>query len=139
MARLQTWLQEVLISTDGEQTFKNIGCPDSVSLDGTNAEIDASCFDDGQDEFILPGKRSRSFNVNGIYDEDSEGQDCLYLANEDAVTVSVIYRPAGTGTGLRQYKFKISLTGFNIDGTGDVVRYAMTSRVQGAVTRTVQS
>lgn len=115
MARIQGRFGTLEISTDNEETYFNIGCLGDISLTAANAEVEVTCRDDGPFQAFLPGRISGGFSIDGFYDEADPGQQLLIDAVFTPEQVTLRYRPAGAGTGAREYIARATVTDFGID------------------------
>jgi hypothetical protein len=72
-------LGRVAISTSSiTGPWTTIGCLTEGTFSGDMSVVDTTCHDNGQDTTAVPGKRTRTMDVEARYDESDAGQDIVF-------------------------------------------------------------
>lgn len=105
---------------------------DSVSVPQDIDTADTSHFGTGAKTYIL-GMNDSKVTISGLWDATLDAAAQAILSAGAAV--SVVYGPAGAGTGSVKYTFQAILTQWQVDaGTSDVVKFSAGLQRTGATT-----
>lgn len=139
MARLHGRYATLEISVDNGTTWEDIGCLTDIDLDVTPELVEATCRDDGNGKFYLPGRLESEVNFSAQYDEEAVGQRRLWdiLATDGDALMR--YRP-DPGSGNREIGARFAIDSFNVatplDGPAEM---SATIKLLGEVAFTFQA
>lgn len=119
------------ISVDGTALTAYV---DSVTHDRTMETAETTAFSNDDKTFIA-GLYDGSFSLTGHWDSTA---DSTLHGTFDGATISIIYGPAGSTTGLVRYTATCLVTSYNITSqVGDRVNWSASFQRTGALTRDV--
>lgn len=105
---------------------------DSVSHDRMQETAETTAFGNDDKTFIA-GLMDGSFSLSGHWDST---EDAALAGTFDGATVSIIYGPAGNGSGAVRYTASCLVTNYNISSpVGDKVSWSASFQRSGALTR----
>jgi len=105
---------------------------DSVTHDRSVDTAETSAFGDDDKTFIA-GLEDGSFSLGGHWDTTADAAlDGLF----DGATVTILYGPAGSGSGAIKYSCSALVTNYSItSGVADRVNWSVSLQRTGALTR----
>lgn len=90
----------------------------------------------------IAGQNDSTVSISGLYDAATDAMLSAVmdaLANDTLASVTVQYRPAGTGVGKPQYVCEVIWTSYDVSaGVGDPVSFSLEGQRTGPTTRSVQ-
>lgn len=90
----------------------------------------------------IPGQNDGTVSISGMFDAATDQMIAAVmdaLANDTLASVTVQYRPAGTGVGRVQYTCEVIWTSYDVSAAvGDLVSFSLEGQRTGGTTRSTQ-
>lgn len=114
-----------------------IECTTEVSMEASAEEIDVSCKNTNGDSDFLPGQKTRTYNVSGIYtDGDTSNKDFndLEVAFEAGTEFTALFGGVDTGDATWEQTVVITNISLNSGGNQSATTWSATLKGKGART-----
>ena len=105
-------------------------CQTDVSLSFSTNMIQTSCKDAAADAAFLPGEKSWTASVSGLYATDATlGFSDLFASHDDQTSITIVYKTATVGD--QSYTGTAYISSLSIDSSGNDEAVTWSAELQG--------